>query len=236
MFILKKQVLSVIIMILLLLCTNPMLVKANKGYQIKYASKTTNIKVLPNRRSKTVGQVNWNNKIKVTDVVNDNWYRIFYKGKAGYINKRNVVKSKVKSYLIPNNASTFKSYEDESCLTDNINIPQGKLKRKYRLDDTGIYMVGDRYCVAVGSFYSTTIGTKLDIVLSDKGEKKILKCILADGKAEKDTVNNKIHSNGNAVEFVVSTKNLSEMVRRMGDVSYAGKKFVGKPVEIRIYE
>lgn len=146
-------------------------------------------------------------------------------------------RNKYKTYPSPS-TKTFKSYEDADCITDNVALAQGRLKRKYHLDyQSGVWMVGNRYCIAVGSFYAKNIGVKIDLVLSHNGRKHTLKCITADCKSDKDTISNhKIHKDGSVVEFVVRTSSLPLKVRRMGDVSYAGKKFRGKIKQIRIYK
>lgn len=117
-------------------------------------------------------------------------------------------------------------------------IPQGKLKSEYHLNyKSGVWMIGNRYCIAIGSYYTKEIGSKIDLVLSLNGKKHILKCITADTKADKDTVNNhRVHKDGSVVEFVVKTSELPSKVKLTGDVSYAGEKFKGKIEKIRVYE
>lgn len=154
---------------------------------------------------------------------------------AEYLRKNSY---KYKSYSSPTSHS-FKSYEDADCITNNKNIPQGRLKNKFHLDyHSGVWMIGDRYCIAVGSYYTRKIGVKIDLVLSPhNGRKHTLKCITADSKADKDTVNrHRIHKDGSVVEFIVNTKYLSKKVRRMGDVSFAEKKFKGKIEKIKVYK
>ena len=75
-------------------------------------------------------------------------------------------------------------------------------------------------------------------MLSHNGRKHVLKCILADQKADKDTVNNhKVHKDGSVAEFVVHSKVMPYKARYVhGDVSYAGKQFRGKIVQIRVYQ
>ena len=99
-------------------------------------------------------------------------------------------------------------------------------------------MVGDRYCIAVGSYYTKKIGVKIDLVLSHNGRKHTLTCITADSKDDSDTVNNhRVHKDGSIVEFVVKTSVLNKKARyTWGDISYTGKQFRGKIVEIRVYK
>lgn len=97
-------------------------------------------------------------------------------------------------------------------------------------------MIGNRYCIAVGSFYTKKLGVKIDLVLSSNGKKHILKCITADSKADQDTVNNhRVHKDGSVVEFIVDTNKICKSAKLMGDMSYANKKFKGMIKEIRIY-
>lgn len=135
-------------------------------------------------------------------------------------------------------SKTFKSYEDAQCITSNTSIAQGRLKKKYKLDPhTGIYTVNGRYCVALGSYFTKKIGVKVDLILSYKNKKHIVKCITADSKADRDTINNhRVHKDGSVAEFVVNTRSLSAKTRLMGDISYSSKKFKGKIVAIRVYK
>ena len=98
-------------------------------------------------------------------------------------------------------------------------------------------MVEDRYCIAVGSYYTKKIGVKIDLVLSHNGKKHTLKCITADSKDDSDTVNNhRIHKDGSIAEFVVRTRVLPRKATNMGDISYAGKQFKGRIIQIRVYK
>ena len=213
-----------------------MLSSAEGSYM--YAKTTINIRAKPNVKSKIVGHVYWNDKVKILKKINKKWYMISYKKQKRYICRKYLRKNrkKYKVYSSPSK-NTFKSYEDADCITDNSSLAQGKLKEKYYLDyQSGVWMVGNRYCIAIGSHYTKNIGVKIDLVLSHHGRKRILKCITADSKSDKDTVNNhKIHKDGSVVEFIVNTDYLSKNVHLMGDVSYAGKKFKGKIEKIRVY-
>ena len=99
-------------------------------------------------------------------------------------------------------------------------------------------MVGNRYCIAVGSYYTNKVGVKIDLVLSSRnGRKHTLKCITADSKADKDTIkNHRVHKDGSVAEFIVKTSALPRKALLMGDVSYAGKQFKGKIVKIKVYK
>lgn len=144
--------------------------------------------------------------------------------------KKNYVKKGV-----PNSAGAFKTYESYKCLTGR-NTAQSKLQKKCKTDKkTGIRTYKGRYCVALGSYYTTKIGTKVDLVMKNG---KTLKCILADGKdnAHTDSTNRYSIRNKDVVEFVVDYKYLSSNVKFRGDMSYAGKQFRGKVKYIKVYK
>lgn len=205
----------------------------------KYAKTTINIRSRPNTKSKICGRFYWNDKIKILQKINAKWYKIIHQDKIRYVAAKYLKKVKCKSkiYKIQSNSS-FKSYEDGDCITNNISTSQGKLKQRYHIDyQTGVYMIDDRYCIALGQFYAKKVGTKVDLLLSHNNKTHILKCVVADMKAKKDTLNNhRIHKDGSVVEFIVRTSLLSKKTRFTGDVSYINKKFGGKIAEIRVYK
>lgn len=112
---------------------------------------------------------------------------------------------------------SYKCYMDYRCITDT-SSPQWELQQGAWTDENGLRKVGDRYCVALGSAFGSTIGTEYTIEL-ETGE--MLRCVLADQKADQDT--NAEHTadmNGAVIEFVVDTPCLPSEVRSMGDISY----------------
>ena len=127
-----------------------------------------------------------------------------------------------------------KSYMDYTAITSK-SSPQYKLQHKYAYtDDTGIRMVDGRYCIALGSYYTHRIGQYVDLVL-ENGE--VIECIIGDQKDDRDTnSSNTIAHDGSATEFIVETKALPRMVRRMGDIGYTYDGWLSKVIEIRIYD
>lgn len=119
-----------------------------------------------------------------------------------------------------------------------LNSKQAKTHVSY-----GIRMIGDRYCVAVGTGYLTGvkkyIGTKIDVELENG---KVLKCIVGDIKDNRDTdKTNRFHKvDGSVVEFIIDNKifgetDMSEKAKLMGDISYMEDKiFEGKIKNIKI--
>lgn len=145
--------------------------------------------------------------------------------------------SRYSDYPVPSN-KPFKSYMDANTISDK-SSKQYDLKQSFQLDyETGIYMIGDRYACALGSFYTTEIGTEFDIVLKN-GE--VIPCILADSKADEhtDLLNQYTVANGSIVEFIVHTgtlvPNISNQWGNTGDVSTI-EGFEGEIAYIRIYE
>lgn len=128
--------------------------------------------------------------------------------------------------------SSFKSYMDARTITDR-STKQYELKSKYKLDSNGLYTVNGRYCIAVGSYYTQAIGTKLDVRL-DSGE--TLECILAECKRNKDTDStNRQNPNGSVIEFVVYTPCLHRLSRLMGSCEHI-PGFSGNVVEIAVIQ
>lgn len=149
--------------------------------------------------------------------------------------KESTVKEEQPNYVncdVPSN-NTIKSYMDYRTITLT-NSRQYKLQKSLAYTDSnGLRMVNGRYCVAVGSYYTTTIGQYIDIEL-ENGE--IIKGVLADCKADKDTDStNKMHPDGSVVEFVVDVNVLDNTAKKMGDISYING-WDSKVVNIKVYD
>jgi hypothetical protein len=133
----------------------------------------------------------------------------------------------------PSNNS-FKAYMSYRAITST-NSPQYKLQQRAYTGNYGIRMVDDRYCIAVGSYYTTKIGTKIDVLMENG---TVIKCVLADCKANKHTDStNRANPNGGIVEFIVDINNLDSTCRRMGDMSYVSSGGLKGEVQyIRVYD
>lgn len=129
--------------------------------------------------------------------------------------------------------NSFKSYMSYRAVSSS--SAQGKLQAKAKTDSkTGIRKVDGRYCVALGSYYCSRIGTKIDLVMENGS---IVKCILADQKANRDTdAKNQKTSDGSIAEFLVDMDELPSKVKTMGNVSYASKELKGEISKVRVYE
>lgn len=141
-----------------------------------------------------------------------------------------------RTIAVPSHAdNSFKTYMDYRAITDHTS-QQWKLQEKAYTDDKGLRKVGDYYCVALGSAFSSEIGAKFEITLEDG---QTFKAILADQKADRHTdTTNKYRQldNGkiNVVEFIVDTNKLENLPKVMGDVSHVSDgEFAGEIIEIR---
>lgn len=134
---------------------------------------------------------------------------------------------------VPTNNS-FKAYMSYTAITSN-NSPQYKLQQIAVTGNYGIRTVNGRYCIAVGSYYTTQIGTKIDIVMSNGN---VVKCVLADCKADAHTDStHRANPNGCVVEFIVDMRSLNSKCRKMGSMSYVPSGGLqGNIKALRIYD
>lgn len=128
----------------------------------------------------------------------------------------------------------MKTYMDYRAIT-------AKSSPQYRLQHTlaytgeyGLRMVNGRYCIALGSYYTTTIGQYVDIKLENG---KIIRGILADQKADAHTDDkNQMHPDGSVVEFVIDAEAFDpDLIQHSGDISYLNG-WNSKVVNIRVYD
>ena len=133
---------------------------------------------------------------------------------------------------VPSNNS-FKSYMDCSTITDTSSA-QYALKYEYLSSASGIMVVEDRFVIALGSYYTTEVGCRVDLVMANGN---VIPCIVGDCKADKhtDSMNRQHSVDKSVVEFIVATDNLSDEVRLHGDVSYADSRLMGEIDSIRVY-
>lgn len=134
---------------------------------------------------------------------------------------------------VPDINTSFKSYMNYRTITD-------KTSQQYKLQHNGVAYTdkegfrksGDNFLVALGTYYSDVIGEELEITL-DSGES--FKAMLGDIKANKDTdKNNQYHkTDGSVVEFIVDSRKLLPIIKRMGNCSYSKENnFKGNVVSI----
>lgn len=137
------------------------------------------------------------------------------------------------TYPVPENRG-FKSYMDYRCITSK-SSKQYKLQNLYaKTGDYGIRTVNDRFCIAVGSYFTSDIGQYLDLVLENG---TVIQCVLADLKSDAHTDKNNIITmhNGCVSEFVVHTESLDSLAKKMGDISYCNENWKSPVKEVILY-
>lgn len=134
---------------------------------------------------------------------------------------------------LPNVSGATKTYAYYTAVTAK-GSPQYALlnsKECYTDEKTGIRMIGDYYCVALGSFYGSTIGTRYRITLSTG---KSIKVILCDQKSDRHTDSNHQYAvkNCDIMEFYVEKGKIPSNVRgNYGNL----EQFSGDIVKIERY-
>lgn len=131
--------------------------------------------------------------------------------------------------------SGFKSYMDYRAIT-SINSLQYILQNDYAYTGNyGIRMVNNRYCIAVGSHFTTNVGQYIDLVLENG---TVIQCILADQKADVHTDEDNIVTmhNGCMSEFVVDTDSLDYMAKICGDISYCEDNWDSRVIEVIVHD
>lgn len=114
---------------------------------------------------------------------------------------------------VPTINSSFKAYEDYGCISDSASSQYNYLRNWCWVDYEGFVrangepdlgITDNYYCVAMGSYYGTEIGTKYRVT-TDTGN--VIYCVLTDQKANCDTNGtNQYGTNCNDVlEFIVNT-------------------------------
>lgn len=197
-----------------------------------------NVRSLPSTDSNIIGHVFWYQEIMYTESEFEGWYAIKTEDGYGYISARYIssnVPDEGKYYSVSGDNYKRKSYMDYRTITSKTSR-QWKLQYGYAYTgEYGIRMVNDRYCIALGQYYTNVSGTYVDVYLKN-GE--ILKCILSDSKQWRHTqfCLGMIGADGGAVEFVVDKPHLPQDARSMGSISYANKDlFMSEVIGIRVY-
>ena len=111
--------------------------------------------------------------------------------------------------------TSFKSYMDYNCITDE-DSTQYKLQQNAWTDSNGLRRYGGfgDYMIAVGLPYGS-VGDRVLVTL-DSGES--IYCIIGDSKG--DRYYHSCNKGACVVEFIVSTQELNEKAKTMGDCSY----------------
>ena len=201
-------------------------------YETLYVKENISVKDKPSFDADIVNEYYWNDKLVVKQL-EDNLSKV--KNKEEYIQSDMLMKNQVssKNYDVPYNK--IKSYMDYRAITDETSN-QYKLQSSSHTytNKQGLRMSNDRYCIALGSYYTTQIGQYVDVELENG---KIIRAVLADCKADTDTdTNNQIHNtDGSVLEFVVDTDILDSNVQYHGDISFIND-WDSKVVNIKVYD
>ena len=133
------------------------------------------------------------------------------------------------AYELPTEATgEFKTYMDYRTITDK-SSKQWLLQQVAYTDENGFRKINGKYLVAVGTYFAQEVGKELRITLEDQ---TIIEVIVGDIKDDlhTDDTNRFIPINGNIVEFIVDTKQMSELALKLGSVSVLGLE--GKIIKI----
>ena len=206
------------------------------------------VKSNPSKSSKTVGNLEFNEKIEY-EGFDKKWFKIEYNGEDAYVNSKYIADKDIgydsyeqyvldtvigyTKFSLPEN-SGFKSFMDYRAITAT-GSDQYKLQMLYaETGSNGIRMVNGRYCVAVGSRFTNDIGQYFDLILANG---IVIPCVLADQKADVHTDSNNIitEHNGCLSEFVVDTGYLNSTVKQRGNISYAEEGWDSPVVELKLY-
>lgn len=132
--------------------------------------------------------------------------------------------------------SEFKAYMSYKAVTDTSSKQYKLLNGVSAHTDavSGIRMVDDRYCVALGSYYTDVVGTKVDLKLSNG---TVIPCILGDCKSNKhtDESNRYCMTNGGVAEFIVDYRVFRKVNDGSGTVNFV-EGFDGEIESISIVE
>lgn len=202
---------------------------------IGWTSSNVNIRLYPDTDSDILGTYIFNSEVEYTNY-NELWVKVKYQGQDGYIYKKYISDKQTSytDYTVPSTTG-FKSYMSYKCITA-VSSPQYKLQvSEAYTGKYGIRQVNGRYCVAIGSHFTSKIGTWFDLILENG---TVIPCILADQKADKDTDGSNIvtQHNGCMSEFVVDDESLVSSAKQQGNVSYCNTEWNSPVAYVRVYE
>lgn len=202
----------------------------------------------PSESGEIVGTLSFNEEIEYT-IYNSNWLKVENRNVCSYVSSKDIlsentgyasydqyVLEKIIGYTLYDVPATsgFKSYMDYRSITST-DSRQYKLQNRYaETGEYGIRMVDGRYCVAIGSHFTSDIGQYFDLILENG---TVIPCILSDQKADKHTDSNNIVTmhNGCMSEFIVDTNSLSDLAKNRGNISYCNDSWNSKVVQVRVY-
>lgn len=195
---------------------------------------TSNIRRQPSTDSEVVQVLPIGTEISYC-AANDSWNYVKINDEIDYVYSELVSSTEVihsTEYDTPySERMSFMGYQAITSITSR----QYKLQQIAYTGNYGIRQVNGRYCIAVGTAYTTQIGQYLDLVL-DNGT--VIPCILGDCKADEhtDSTNRITVHDGSLVEFIVDKSVLESNAKRMGNIHYACEEWKSRVVKIILYD
>ena len=194
------------------------------------------IKTEPDIHAENIVVFPYNTFINFTMLDNNTeWAKVNINEKeVGYIQLKNISfnKNEYCDFSIPS-YSGFKSYMDYRTVTSTTSL-QYQLLSIYGYSDNGFRKVNGRYCIAVGSYFNTTIGQYIDLILENG---VVIKCVMGDLKADIHTEENNIFTSLNncCSEFIIDINELDPYVANAGNISKANPSWDSPVKYIRVY-
>lgn len=203
-------------------------------YLIGWLNTDSNFRKMPvTDRENIITTLNKNTEILYVEYDED-WYSVKIGETFGYIWKPLVSSQPINYEIYTAPQNDIKTYMPYTSITSKVS-KQYKLQTNAYTGEYGIRQVNGRFCIALGSAYTTQIGQHIDLVLKN-GE--IIKCVLADCKADEHTnsSNTITKHDGSLVEFVVDTRELNKEAKLTGDISNVCENWKSFVESIIVYE
>ena len=124
--------------------------------------------------------------------------------------------SSATGYSIPPVNTSFKSWMPYTAITNKASAAYKQQQYAYT-DENGLRKIGDDYCVAMGTYYSSTIGERFKITMSTGATFTV---IISDIKSNRhtDSTHRYTARNGCMMEFLIDKSCLASCVRTSGSV------------------
>lgn len=195
----------------------------------------TNVMKSPSESSEVVDTLFFNDRITYVDY-DDNWVKMNIDGEDVYVSLKDIDNNETRSryYEVPYNTG-FKSFMDYSSITFT-NSLQYELQSSYATTGNyGIRMIDNRYCIALGSYFSSNVGQYVDLILKNG---TVIPCVLSEQKDDAHTDSSNIITvhNGCLSEFIVDVNYLNNDVLKYGDISYCCDEWNSPVVSIKVYD
>ena len=112
---------------------------------------------------------------------------------------------------------TFKSYMDYRAIKDP-KSNQAEIQRNAYTDESGYRRIGERYLVAMGTYYAEQVGKSFRITLSTG---QVFEVTMGDVKSDShtDEQNQYCVKDKTILEFIVDTRKISELSRKLGSMA-----------------